>query len=300
MKTCYIVLIHNEINYTLMTLKSILKQKSDTYNFDIFCVDNASKLEISIIIKEFCVSHGIRYIYHDENNGYAGGNNYAWNIVRNENYDYVFIGNNDIKLFNDKITEKILQVMEGNDNIAILGTNLVDHNHNKIKYSRFANYIVRKEKINNYITNDFKSVSTVVGCFFCIRVSCVDGDLFEESFFMYSEEQNLEYKLMQKGYYVGVLSDDVYTVMHYGGFFDFSTQSNWALYLNSRNTVLTLQNFRLGRRFCYISIYFFIVVKNAIRNRRISPFKGFLKGLYLMGKNRRLVYKDSLTIVSTK
>ncbi len=292
MKVCYLVLVYNEIEYTIKTFESIKAQNQTKYKFDIICVDNKSREEISAQLKNYCAKNNIRYIFHDDNNGYAGGNNYGWNIVKKEEYDYVFIANNDIELLHESISEKILEVLETDKKIALVGTHLLDRNNTPIKYSRFHKKIQSMERVNNYKSEDFFAVPSVVGCFFCIRVLYAPTELFDTSFFMYSEEQNLEYYLMMAGYYVGILSDENYAVKHYGGFFDFNTAPDWKIYLNIRNSILTFKNFSKIRRFFYISLYFIFIIRLFIISPKKVFFKAFIRGCVLLNKQNSDIYAD--------
>lgn len=293
MKVCYLILVYNELEYTIKTFESIKAQIQKKYKFDIICIDNNSREDISTQLKDYCEKNAIRYIFHNENDGYAGGNNYGWSIVKEEEYDYVFIANNDIELLHEAITEKILDVLESDKKIALVGTNLLDKNNTPIKYSRFHKRIQSIEKINNYKSEDFLTVPSVIGCFFCIRVLYAPLELFDASFFMYSEEQNLEYYLMMAGYFVGILRDEKYLVKHYGGFFDFKTASNWKIYLNIRNSILTFRNFSKKNRKIYMILYFFFIIRLFVRVPKSIVFKAFIRGCSLLDKPNSEIYADA-------
>ena len=294
MKACYIVLVYNELEYTFKTFKSIKKQKQDIYPFDIICVDNNSKLEIADKLKSYCEQNDIRYIFHNENDGYAGGNNFAWNIVKSEGYDYVFIANNDIELLHENISEEILKLLEKEEKVALIGTHLIDSNNVPISYSRLHNQIMKMNKLNRLKSNDFKPIATVVGCFFCIRVKYAPMELFDKSFFMYSEEQNLEYLLMTQGYGVGILNKQEYVVKHYGGFFDFNTAADWKIYLNIRNAILTSKRFNKKNQLKFILLYFMLVIKLFLKYRKVAVIKGFLNGLYYLNRDKNVIYENAI------
>lgn len=294
MKACYIVLVYNELDYTFKTFESIKRQKQDLYPFDIICIDNNSKPEIAEKLKSFCEKSHIRYIFHNENNGYAGGNNYAWRIVRNEEYDYVFIANNDIELLNTDISEEILKILEKEQNIALIGTHLIDGNNVSITYSKLHEQVMKMNKFNRFKTDLFQPVVTVVGCFFCIRVKYAPLELFDKSFFMYSEEQNLEYYLMKQGYGVGILNNKNYVVKHYGGFFDFNKASNWKIYLNIRNAILTSKNFNRMIQIKYITLYLMLVIKLFLKYRKSAIIKGFFNGLIYLNKDKSIIYENAI------
>ena len=176
MKICYLVLVYNELEYTKKTFFSIKKQNQEKYSFDIICIDNASEKSIAIELEQFCLENGIIYLRHDINDGYAGGNNFGWNYAKENNYDYVFIANNDIELLHPDITERIIEEMSNDNSIALLGTNLIDADDKQIQYSRYHTFIMNHSKLNKSDNKSIKSVPTVIGCFFFISLvigSCI-------------------------------------------------------------------------------------------------------------------------------
>lgn len=300
MKICCIVLVYNELEYTIKTFKSLHQQKNEQFNFDIICVDNASDKKYAIPLQEYCSKESIRYIRHEVNDGYAGGNNFAFEIARNEGYELVFIANNDIELMNNEIMEKMVNSFNIDERIALVGTHLVDTEGNKNRVPRISAAITKLEKINEYENETFISVPFVTGCFFVVRTSCIKNqDLFDYSYFMYSEEQNLEFQLMHEGYYVGILKDSDCVVKHYGGFFDFNTQSRWSIYLSARNFVLSMRDFSLKVRLFFYFSYFLILLRKAISCRKISILSGYFSGIRLIIKkaSKKFVYEDAITHV---
>lgn len=299
MKICYLVLVYNELEYTKKTFESIKKQNREKYTFDIICIDNASSESVASELKAYCNNNGICYLRHEINDGYAGGNNFGWDYAKEHGYDYVFIANNDIELLNPYISEMILDCMLTDTQIALLGTNLIDSNDKKIKYSKYHDFIVKFEKVNKSENSNIIPVSSVVGCFFCIDVNKVKTDyLFDKSFFMYSEEQNLEYQLMKHGYIVAVLKDESYTVKHYGGFFDFHTMAKWKIYLSVRNWVLTTRNFSKKNSELYLILYFLILIYLYLKYRRKIIFKAYFSGKKLKkANNYKSIYSDAILAI---
>ena len=161
-KICYVVLVYNELDYTIKTFESLRKQSHEKYQFDIICVDNASDDKYAHTLKQYCQENNIRYLYHEVNDGYAGGNNYAFNIVKSEGYEIVFIANNDIELLHPDITENIVRSFETNNKIALVGANCEDGNGNKIEISGLSSLIVKLDGIVTFENDVFKSVPFVI------------------------------------------------------------------------------------------------------------------------------------------
>jgi len=298
-KICYLVLVYNELEYTIKTFESLQKQRQEKYSFDVICVDNASVEKYAQPLRDYCQNHNIRYIHHDVNDGYAGGNNYAFNIVKSEGYEIVFIANNDIELLHPDITENIIDCFETNDRIALIGTPIVDADNNTCGKSLFIQLLAKLEKQIQYENDFFYTTPFVFGCFFAIRTDINKiSYLFDYSYFMYCEEQKLEFQLMKWGYYVGVLRDSNKKVKHYGGVFDYKKQSDWSIYLIVRNYILSSKDYRfITKLFFYVS-YFGLITKLAILNKK-NTFRGYWAGLYLLitKKNSEYIYNDAVSYV---
>ncbi len=295
------VLVYNELEYTIKTFESLRKQSQQKYQFDIICVDNASDDKYANVLKRYCQENNIRYIRHEINDGYAGGNNYAYDIVKSEGYDIVFIANNDIELLHPDITESIIESFESNDKIALIGTSYIDKDGKGIKLSRLSSLIAKIDGIKIYENDVFKSQPFVIGCFFAIRTDIPEiKSLFDYSYFMYCEEQKLEFQLMRWGYHVGCLKNPEYVVKHYGGFFDWSKQSDWSIYLSTRNFVLTSKCYKhLYTKFVFCVCYFGVLIKQALINRKMSILRGYFVGLYMTmtGKNIDFIFNDAVVNV---
>lgn len=300
-KICYLVLVYNELEYTIKTFESLLRQKQDKYHFDIICVDNASDETYAVPLHQYCCEHNIRYLRHDVNDGYAGGNNYAYEIVKLEGYEIVFIANNDIELLHPNITENVIDCFKTNDKIALVGAPNVDKIGNYCQISGFAKLLAKLEKQPQYKNEIFKTEPFVVGCFFAIRTNIKDLEfLFDYSYFMYDEEKDLEFRLMRSGYYIGSLCIPNMIIKHYGADVEFQSRPDWFIYLFVRNYILSSRKYRFLTKVVFYILYSCLVVKNAFLYRK-NTFRGYWAGIYLSltKKSREYIYEDAIEKVKT-
>ena len=298
-RICYIVLAFNNYEDTINTLKCIQNQKYQ--NISILCIDNGSRIEFIDNLRKYCISNSIEYIYRDTNDGYTGGNNYGWKITRERGFNYICICNNDI-LFDDiYLTDRLIAAFGSNKKIGVIGTNYITKDGKIIKEARIQNFFIKRIlRRNQYYNSLFKSTPGVMGCFIAINSQAVITDyLFEESFFMYADETDFEYRLINSGWYVGVLNDQT-TIIHLGGNFDFREMAIWKIYLSSRNSLLCAKIFSSGKKVIYIFLMFASVIwncfsKRIITKKKIAILSGFLNGCYIMytKKDNNYILRDA-------
>ncbi len=298
-KICYIVLVYNELHLTIKTFESLQQQNQDKYQFDIICVDNASQAIYAEPLCKYCKEHNIRYLHHEVNDGYAGGNNFAFEIAKSEGYEIVFIANNDIELLHPNITENVIDSFNSNDKIALVGAPNVDADGIFCRMSGFVRMLAKLEKQPQYDNDLFKTEPFVVGCFFAIRTDIKELDfLFDYSYFMYDEEKDLEFRLMRSGYYIGSLKDVNMAVKHYGAGFDYNKQSDWSIYLIVRNYVLSSRKYRFFTKILFYNLYFLLITKLAFLYHK-NTFRGYFTGIYMLltHKNQEYIYDNAIKFV---
>lgn len=188
-------------------------EKTQNLNFDIYVVDNASDDGVEEMLKENFPQ--VNFIQTGENKGFGAGNNAALRVTDSR---YVFLLNTDTILINNAI--KILyDFMENNKNLGACGGNLYDEEGNNIhSYGVFNNlkdlflktFMLRyffpknekrlKDKGLNK-NNETKSVDYITGADVMIRKEALDkAGIFDERFFMYAEEAELQFRIKKAGY----------------------------------------------------------------------------------------------------
>ncbi len=197
---------------TLKCLESIY-EKTTGINFDIYVVDNASYDGIEKELEK--IFSDVKFIQNNENKGFGAGNNVALKLVDSK---YVFLLNTDTLLINN--AAKILfDFMERNPDIGACGGNLYDENmqnthsygvHYNLKdlflKTFFLRYLFHKNEMRlkdkGFNTENLtKSVDFITGADIMIRKEALDkAGLFDERFFMYAEEAELQYRIRKAGY----------------------------------------------------------------------------------------------------
>lgn len=200
---------------TINAINSVI-EKTEGIDYEIFVVDNASNDgSIEAIEQKFS---NINIIKSDKNGGFGYANNIA---IKQAKGEYILCLNTDTLLVNNaiKIMFDFMQKTE-NQNVGACGGYLVDKNLNPIHcggrlptlrdiFWKFGlkNIFKKYYKTNielSFISNDEniqKKIEYITGADVFFRKSILDKTgLFDENFFMYFEESDLQYRMQKLGY----------------------------------------------------------------------------------------------------
>lgn len=206
-------------NLTEQCLASIYEKTKDL-SFDIYVVDNASYDGIEGLLKEKYPE--VKFIQSQDNKGFGSGNNYALKVF---DAKYAFLLNTDTILINNAI--KILfDFMEANPTLGASGGNLYDEDGNNVH--SYGNIFDLKDLFIKTFglrlffpkrfkkmcdsgenkKNECKSVDYITGADLMLRKEALDkSGIFDERFFMYSEESELQFRIKKAGYEIYINPD---------------------------------------------------------------------------------------------
>ena len=215
-----------------------IKDKTKEINYEIIVVDNDSKDDSNIKILEKC-KDDIIFIESNKNLGFGKANNLG---AKYANGKYLFLLNSDTLLINNAIME-LYDFIENHANCGIAGGNLytvdlqpnpsyamcfdtIEKEKNKSKWSSIIKEIIIR-KLNQYSNNNYKEevfnktdenkkVGYIFGTDIMIEKSLFDElDGFDKDFFMYAEEEELSYRVINKGYEIWNVPSA--KIIHYDG-----------------------------------------------------------------------------------
>lgn len=220
MKIINIVLNYNDYE----TTKKYLEYTKNHSNIEhIVIVDNASTDGSYDILKKY-QSEKISVIQSNLNRGYATGNNYGIEYaVKNLSPDIICISNPDIVIEN-KIFDEIKLFLMTHDKVGIVSGRIRNENGKELlsawKLPEFSDcvleqlYVLKKLFSQSNTKQQNSSVTPVdvlPGCFFCIKTEVFkDIGFFDESTFLYYEENIISLKLKKKGYQNYLLNNITY------------------------------------------------------------------------------------------
>lgn len=284
------MLTYNDYTNTVETLNGLMKQTKSEIT-DIYIIDNASEEQYREKVSSYAKKNKIQYIYRNINDGYTGGNNYAWNMLK-DRYEYIIIVNNDILIYSSALTSTILDVFHSDNRIGIVGPLVKYGEGETVKTNRVLKAVFSK-RINCHrfkSTTNYEECESVIGCFLAIKTKNVSfGKLFDESFFMYGEELDLCFRVWNSGYKVVHLKKSTEEIYHKGGNNPYtgSIKDLWKYYLVERNLILCSRNLYGITRIKYLGVLLISYIYRCYFGKlgylqRKAVKDGFRKGFYLI------------------
>lgn len=174
----------------------------------------------------------VTLLVSEKNNGYAAGNNIGCKfLVENLHCQNIFIANPDI-VVSDKVMQNMIKFLEKNIDYAIVAPQMKNNDgqlsinywelptmiDDVVNTSVVMTYVLDKFNRNHFnpkITSSIQ-VDVVLGAFYAIKARFLtDIGFFDESTFLYNEENILGITTQKNGKKIGVLSNNFY--VHFGG-----------------------------------------------------------------------------------
>ncbi|NNK88681.1 MAG: glycosyltransferase family 2 protein [Flavobacteriaceae bacterium] len=219
--TLSVVILNYNVRYFLELCLSSVMEAIKGVDAEIIVVDNNSTDDsCEMVSKKF---PDVNLIRNSENFGFSKGNNIGVQKARGE---YLCILNPDT-IVGEELFKDVLEFMESREDLGAMGCRLIDGRGVYLPESKrnipTPGVAFRKllgwEK-SYYATHieelETAAVDILVGAFMCIKRSVYrDTGGFDESYFMYGEDIDLSYSLLQKGfsnYYFGKT-----TLIHFKG-----------------------------------------------------------------------------------
>ncbi|MDD3237539.1 MAG: glycosyltransferase family 2 protein [Candidatus Gastranaerophilales bacterium] len=214
-----VLVSYNTAELTRNCLKSLYVQTVGV-DFEVFVVDNNSHDGSSEMIKKEFPQ--VNLICNRENKGFGAANNLA---IEAADSKYVFLLNTDTVLIDNPI-KIFFDYMEKTPKAGACGGNLYNadgenvHSYGylptkKTKFLRtfqllpfFKNEQIKVKDKGNNEKNEFKKVDLIIGADLFLRKSVLDSvGSFDEDFFLYFEESELQHRINQAGYEIFILPE---------------------------------------------------------------------------------------------
>ena len=232
MKTAVIIVNDNDEEDTIKYVNEIRKYETVDR---VLVVDNLSTNIDSFKKLKGLENEKVKVISSDKNGGYAYGNNFGVKYLakKNEDYDYIIISNPDIEI-EEKAIKNCIEVLEKNNNIAIIAPRMFNRDNKPIRRSSWkirtpfldmihstrALEIIFYKILRNgeYSEKEFEQellkVEAISGAFFVIRKDIFEKiGLFDENVFLFYEEDILAKKIKEIGY--DIISLNTEKFIHY-------------------------------------------------------------------------------------
>ncbi|MBN1901702.1 glycosyltransferase family 2 protein [Candidatus Sumerlaeota bacterium] len=188
-----------------------LRQNLPQVDLEIIVIDNASSDSTSEMIKKEFPE--IRFSTQSRNLGFAKANNLALSMTGAE---YLFILNPDTRIFPGTL-EALSDFLDKNPDVGLAAPQIVDENDvivsSVFRFPSIWNYWIehsllakgleriRRRKRHEKSTRAPREIDWATGAAFLARRSALEGEpLFDERFFLYSEDADLCLRLKKNGW----------------------------------------------------------------------------------------------------
>jgi len=214
MKLSITIVNYNQKYFPKICVEALKKSKTD-FEFEIIVCDNNSHDESLDYLKEAHKKGDIILVEPGRNLGYGSGHNFA---ARKAKGKYNLILNTDITVETDTL-QKMIDYMEANKDVGILGPKLLYHNGHVQRSCRrhfmFVDLFIKrtflrkiwpfKSRYEKYVMEDFNHESTqtvdlITGAFMLMPKDLYDEiNGFDERYFLFMEDFDLCRKVQGAG-----------------------------------------------------------------------------------------------------
>jgi len=205
MDVSVIIVSYNTADATVECLKSV---ETANGTKEIFVVDNVSTDESVPKIRQFFPD--IQLIVNKTNRGFGAANNQVLPLCRGR---YIIYLNPDTIVKPDAF-KKAVSFMDRHQDIGLAGAKILNPDGS---LQESVSYRYPGEKFTRGETAGLAgNIACVLGAFMIARKSLLDElHGFDEDFFLYGEDQDLAWRIREKGLSIGYIEDA--EVLHWGG-----------------------------------------------------------------------------------
>jgi GT2 family glycosyltransferase len=290
MKLSVIIVNYNVRHFLEQCLHSVLKA-SDGLETEVFVVDNASVDGSCHMVREkFPFVH---LIENKKNEGFSFANNQA---IRRSSGEYILLLNPDTVVVEDTFT-KTTGFMDTHPDAGGLGVKMIDGKGKFLPESKrglptpwVAFYKIfglaalfprsgtfGKYHLTYYNENEIRPVEVLCGAFMMLRRQTIDRTgLLDESFFMYGEDIDLSYRILQQGYKNYYFPGT--TIIHYKGESTKKNSINYVRVFYHAMNIFARKHFSSGNArifslFIHLAIWFraFVAIVQRFFQRTFLP-----------------------------
>lgn len=287
MDVSIIIVNYNSRDITEDCINSIF-DKTSGVSFEVIVVDNASTDgSIDLLSKD----KRIKFIANKDNSGFGKANNIALQYAKG---DYIFLLNPDTILLNNAVYYFYEEMKRQDEDVACIGSVLKAHDglSDTHSYGKFpTNYKLLQNLFNLYTRRKVKhenpgyfplEVDYITGADLFIRRKVIDKlGFFDEDFFMYFEETDLQYRYKKVGYRFLIINKP--KIVHLEGITTKNSSpqyswKHWVLYFNGYKTYMKKHSSKFEYLIFRFLILFYIpavVSKHYSMSENLSVLKVF-------------------------
>ncbi len=295
MKLSVIIVNYNVKHFLEQCLHSVYKSLMGM-EAEVFVVDNNSLDGSCHLVRE--KFPGVKLIVNNKNTGYSAANNQAMRLAQGQ---YILLLNPDTVVEEDTFS-KVVDFMENHPEAGGLGVKMIDGKGRFLPESKrglptpwvafykifgFSKLFPRTRQFGRYHLSyldkdETHEVDVLCGAFMLLRMEALKKTgLLDEIFFMYGEDIDLSYRIIQSGYKNYYFAGT--TIIHYKGESTKKGSINYVKMFYNAMLIFSKKhfssgNFRAYSVFIHIAIYFraFIAIVQRLFSRFCLPVLDFL------------------------
>jgi O-antigen biosynthesis protein len=304
MKLSVIIVNYNVKHFLEQCLHSVYKA-ANKIETEIFVVDNNSVDGSAQLVREKFPD--LHFIENKENVGFSRANNQA---IRKATGEYILLLNPDTVVEEDTFT-KVTGFMDHHPEAGGLGIKMIDGKGNFLPESKrglptpwvafykmfgLSKLFPKSRKFGKYHLsylnpNEIHEIEILAGAFMLLRKKALDKvGLLDEDFFMYGEDIDLSYRIIQGGYKNYYFPET--TIIHYKGESTKKGSLNYVKVFYNAMIIFARKHFSGGKA----GIFAFIINLAIYFRAFISIFKRIFEKIYLPILDAVLIFVGFLFI----
>lgn len=273
-----ILVNYNGYRDTVGCVKSL--RKIDYENFEIIVVDNGSTMLPTEEQRRYLNEH-TSLISSGKNLGFSGGNNLGMEYAKNHNPRYFLLLNNDTEVDPDFLSVLVDEAEKHSDAGIVCGKIRLFDSPDRIWFAG-GDFDTVTGKVTHFKYNEIdsdcgewvKEITFATGCLWLLPVKVKEKiGLMNESMFLYAEDMDYSYRVIQNGYKIYYCNHSViyHKVSRSTGAASFITQ-----YYMVRNNLIIIRMYGTKKTSAYIKqIHYWC--KDVLRGRK--KWRPVLKGI---------------------
>jgi O-antigen biosynthesis protein len=304
MKLSVIIVNYNVKHFLEQCLHSVYKAAKGIET-EIFVVDNNSVDGSAQLVREKFPD--LHFIENKENVGFSRANNQA---IRKATGEYILLLNPDTVVEEDTFA-KVTGFMDNHPEAGGLGIKMIDGKGNFLPESKrglptpwvafykmfgLSKLFPKSRKFGKYHLsylneNEIHEIEILAGAFMLLRKKALDKvGLLDEDFFMYGEDIDLSYRIIQGGYKNYYFPET--TIIHYKGESTKKGSLNYVKVFYNAMIIFARKHFSHGKA----GIFAFIIHLAIYFRALISIFKRIFEKIYLPILDAVLIFVGFLFI----
>ena len=305
MKLSVIIVNYNVKYFLQQCLTSVFKSLEKVVG-EVWVVDNNSvDGSVEMVKKEF---PAVRLIANKENLGFSRANNQA---IRKANGEYILLLNPDT-IVEESTFSKVVEFMDAHPEAGGLGVKMIDGKGNFLpeskrgiptpevafyKMSGLTKLFPKSKKFAKYYLGHLDKehtheVEILSGAFMLLRKTVLDKiGLLDETFFMYGEDIDLSYRILQAGYKNYYFADT--TIVHYKGESTKKGSLNYVFVFYNAMIIFAQKHFAQKNA----KIFMFLIKLAIFFRAGLSIMRRIVKAIYLPILDASLIFGGFLFFV---